>query len=111
MKNNNIVKNILKSIVPIVLLISGVIVFTARFPGWSLLIGLPMIVISTVFLIFTYDDLSQKLTDNEFKNMAKCSICGSITSRDLDVPEEDTICSICQMRMSKLFGKKKSSNI
>lgn len=109
MKRDYIVKLILKIILPVILLISGLVVFTSRIPGWSILIGLPMMVVSTVFIIYIYDELSQKLMDNEVKTLVKCSICGRLTPVREDIKQQDTVCSSCLIRMSKLFGRKSPS--
>jgi hypothetical protein len=61
----SIVKLILKTVVPISILSGGIALLTLRIAGWSIIFGLPMVVIGIVFLIYTYDEIvSSKLGDN-----------------------------------------------
>ena len=45
------------------LLAGGIILLALRITGWSLIFGLPMVVISSVFIIFTYDDVLNRHLD------------------------------------------------
>lgn len=102
----SILKIIFSNIIPIILLISGIIIFTGQIPGWSLIIGLPMIVFGVVFMIYSYDELAKNGAESEITDLAKCSICKRYTNRDTDVLEEDTICPSCQTKLSRLFKHK-----
>ncbi len=57
-----IAKLIIRGLIPIVLLAGGLYLLDLRITGWSLIFGLPIIVIGTVFLIFTYDEIVTKKT-------------------------------------------------
>lgn len=60
------VKLILKGVVPVCILVGGLILLIIKLPGWGIILGLPMVVIGTVFLIYTYDEVvSSKLEDVE----------------------------------------------
>lgn len=61
----SIVKLVLKTVVPIFILIGGIALLTLRIAGWSIIFGLPMVVIGVVFLIYTYDEIvSSRLGDD-----------------------------------------------
>ncbi|AKM83313.1 hypothetical protein A2422_00805 [Candidatus Woesebacteria bacterium RIFOXYC1_FULL_31_51] len=61
----SIVKLVLKTVVPIFILIGGIALLTLRIAGWSIIFGLPMVVIGVVFLIYTYDEIvSSSLGDD-----------------------------------------------
>lgn len=61
----SIIKLILKTVVPIFILSGGIALLTLRISGWSIIFGLPMVVIGVVFLIYTYDEVvSSKLGDD-----------------------------------------------
>lgn len=49
----------LRAVIPLALLGGGLALFVLRIAGWSIVFGLPMIVIGVVFLIYTYDDISR----------------------------------------------------
>lgn len=55
-----IVKLIFKGLIPIVFLIAGVVILSLRISGWSLLLGIPLTIFGTVFLIYTYDEVLTK---------------------------------------------------
>jgi hypothetical protein len=58
-----IVKLILKGLIPIVLLSGGLILLALRISGWSLIFGLPLTIFGSVFLIYTYDEMVRKKVD------------------------------------------------
>lgn len=58
-----IVKIILKGLIPIILLLGGLILLALRISGWSLIFGLPLTVFGSVFLIYTYDEMVRKKID------------------------------------------------
>jgi hypothetical protein len=51
---------LLRLIVPLVFLATGLILLYLALPGWSLIIGIPSIVFGIVFLLYTYDELSSQ---------------------------------------------------
>lgn len=59
-KNNHhgeeITRLIIKSVLPIVLLLGGLWLLTLRLAGWSIIFGLPMVILGIVFVIYAYDD-------------------------------------------------------
>jgi hypothetical protein len=48
---------VVRVLVPIIILASGLIVLALRLSGWSLIFGLPLLITGFTFLIFTYDDI------------------------------------------------------
>lgn len=55
---------LLKIIGPVVLLASGLALLALRIAGWSIILGLPMVVIGVVFMIYTYDEILSKRLDH-----------------------------------------------
>jgi len=86
-------------IIPIVFLAAGVVILALRMPGWSLLLGLPLTIFGTVFLIYTYDEVVRKTFVPMPPQITKCSVCGKPTPVIPGVPEKDTICAICKKRL------------
>ena len=61
-----IIKLVLKTIVPVFILGTGLFLLTMKLPGWGIILGLPMTIIGVVFLIYTYDEVvSSKFKDTE----------------------------------------------
>lgn len=58
--NNMVIQNLLYTLMiaflPLVLIVGGAIILISKMPGWSLILGLPMVVIGVVFLIYAYDE-------------------------------------------------------
>lgn len=48
---------VLQVVLGIGLLAGGIIFLALKIAGWSIIFGLPMVVISSVFIIYTYDDV------------------------------------------------------
>lgn len=55
-----IIRLIVRSILSLSLLAGGIVLLALKIAGWSIIFGLPMVVISTVFIIYTYDDVLNK---------------------------------------------------
>lgn len=63
-----LVRFVVQAILGVALLAGGIIMLALKLPGWSIIFGIPMVVISSVFIIYTYDDaLSRRFehSDNE----------------------------------------------
>lgn len=58
-----IVRLILQATLGIGLLAGGIILLALRIAGWSIIFGLPMVVISSVFIIYSYDDALNRHLD------------------------------------------------
>lgn len=52
-----IVAVLLKTLIPLALLIGGLFLLFLNLAGWSIIFGIPMVVIGVVFLIYSYDEL------------------------------------------------------
>lgn len=48
---------IIKAVIPLSLLFGGLWLLTLKLAGWSIIFGLPMIVMGVVFLIYSYDEV------------------------------------------------------
>jgi len=57
--SEHVVMLIFRGFIPIVMLIGGLVLLGMRLPGWGLFIGLPLVIIGSVFLIYTYDEISK----------------------------------------------------
>ena len=90
-----------RGLLPIVLLGSGMALLFLHLPGWSLIFGLPMIVIGSVFLIDTYDDLIQKTVDPYSKEVVDCVSCGEPTPKIAGLSEKHTFCASCKKKFLK----------
>jgi hypothetical protein len=61
--NGQIVRIIIRAFLGLGLLAGGIIVLALRLEGWSIIFGLPMVVVSSVFIIYTYDDALNRHLD------------------------------------------------
>jgi len=61
--NTNTIRLIYKGLIPIVLVLGGIAILALRIQGWSLFLGLPMVVIGVIIMIYTYDEIAQKHID------------------------------------------------
>jgi hypothetical protein len=60
-------KMVLKIVIPMIFLATGLILLFLVIPGWSLILGIPSIVFGIVFLLYSYDDMSSQsdIHDND----------------------------------------------
>ncbi len=57
---------ILRVILSLALLVGGLHLLALRIVSWDVILGIPMVIISLVFIIYTYDDvLTKHLGDGE----------------------------------------------
>ncbi|HUC95230.1 MAG TPA: hypothetical protein VMR19_04500 [Candidatus Saccharimonadales bacterium] len=54
---------IIQAVLGLGLLAGGIIILSTRIAGWSIIFGLPMVVISSIFIIYTYDDTLNRHLD------------------------------------------------
>ena len=54
---------IIQAVLGLGLLAGGIIILSTRIAGWSIIFGLPMVVISSIFIINTYDDTLNRHLD------------------------------------------------
>lgn len=62
---SEIIRWIIRSFLSVGLLGGGITLLALRIPGWSIIFGLPMVVISGVFIVYTYDDILNKYINIE----------------------------------------------
>lgn len=48
---------LLRVFVSVCLLISGIVILALRIPGWGIILGLPLVIFGSVFIIYTYDEV------------------------------------------------------
>ena len=58
-----VIKLIFRCLIPLVILVSGVVVFSVRLSVWSALLGIPMVIIGMVLAIYTYDEVVRDKLD------------------------------------------------
>lgn len=75
--NNMVIENLLNTLLitflPLVLVIGGAIILISKIPGWSLILGLPMVVIGVVFLIYAYDEAVTRKLEIKYRVQNKIS--------------------------------------
>lgn len=69
----NLLYTILIAFLPLILVIGGVLVLVAKIPGWSLILGLPMIIIGVTFLIYAYDEAVTRRLEIKYRVQDKFS--------------------------------------
>lgn len=62
--NSEVIKVLIQASLGLGLLGGGIVLLALKIPGWSIIFGLPMVVISTIFIIYTYDDILSKHYEN-----------------------------------------------
>ena len=93
-----IIKLIFRGLLPVVLLLSGIVLLSLRIAGWSIIFGLPMVVIGVVFLIYTYDEVVSKKTV-QTRQVYTCSICGQPAIRlPTDPLGKAILCPTCKKK-------------
>lgn len=90
------IRLLLKGLLPVILVIGGITLLFLRLSGWSLVLGLPMTVIGSVFLIYTYDEVVQKRVEPVRGRITKCMICHKVTPMIPGVDKHKTICLKCE---------------
>ena len=97
-------------LIPIVLLVGGLALLGLRIAGWSIIFGLPMITFGVVFLIYTYDELVNKVVKPIPERIVTCSVCGKPTTKIYPWQnDEDAICFTCREDIEKGIEKVKKS--
>ncbi|MFC1710271.1 hypothetical protein ACFL0F_01240 [Patescibacteria group bacterium] len=91
-----IVRLVLRGVLPVILLISGLYLLTLRLAGWSIIFGIPMIIIGTVFLIYTYDEIVSSKVGIIKGKVVKCKVCGEPTPLIPGGNPERTVCPECE---------------
>lgn len=91
-----IIRLVLKGLLPVVLVFSGLALLYLNLSGWSIILGLPMLVIGSVFIIYTYDDIFQKRIEPIRGALTNCIVCGKPTPIIAGVDKGKTVCHKCQ---------------
>jgi hypothetical protein len=94
-------------IIPIVFLAAGIVILALRMPGWSLLLGLPLTIFGTVFLIYTYDEVVRKTFAPILPGVTKCSVCGKPTPISPGTDLEDAVCTSCKREIKEGIKREK----
>ena len=48
---------LIKILGPVIILVTGLVLLALRLSGWSVVLGLPLVVIGSVLLIYAYDEI------------------------------------------------------
>jgi hypothetical protein len=92
---------VFRVVVPIIFLIGGLVLLSFRLPGWSLIIGLPMIIFGIVFLVYTYDEVvTDKVAEGGEGNWP-CGKCRKHSDDKACDGPNDTVCLKCKERIFK----------
>jgi len=91
----HLVKVICRSAIPVILLLMGVVVLVLRIPGWSLFLGLPLVVLGAVFTVYTYDHLVSKSLGDYTNLVTKCVKCRRPTPHFKGQDPKSTLCPVC----------------
>lgn len=89
-----ILKQLLSVILSLGLFAGGIFILSLRLAGWSLLLGLPAILLGGVFIIFTLDTVARELFTPPHFIMAKCQVCGKTTF--IKEGEKTGLCGRCR---------------
>jgi hypothetical protein len=97
------IKLVFRGIIPIVFLISGIALLGLRISGWGTILGIPLVVFGSVFLIYTYDEVVSKHVESIAPKLTTtpCSVCGKPTPKVNILSPEDTICDDCKVKIKK----------
>ncbi len=56
---------IIKLLIPLIFLTTGLALLYLAIPGWSLIVGIPSVIFGIVFLLYTYDEISSQSNFDE----------------------------------------------
>ncbi len=96
-----LLKLFFRAVIPLAMLVFGVILMISRLSGWNLIIGTPIVVLGTVFLIYTYNEVINKTAIPLSQEFTRCLVCGHLTPRVNGILPEETICFECKKTISK----------
>ena len=96
---SSLLRCVLQIIICLCLLGGGIVILALRIPGWSLLIGLPLILLGTISLVFTLDNIARRKLGQESMQTVLCSICG----RPTPAPswQNEKICLVCEKKLTE----------
>lgn len=87
---------LMRVLIPIILLVTGIMLLFLKIPGWSVIVGLPLVVVGSLFLIYIYDSV---LSDNIYiegdSNLVRCSKCGQLVECFIGCNKKRYICDDC----------------
>jgi hypothetical protein len=104
-QTGSIKKFVLQTFICLVLLGGGIIILALRIAGWSLFLGLPMILFGVVFLIFTFDHLARNKFGKESLQIVLCSVCGRPTPSPCW--QNENICPECEKKIAQKLKEEK----
>ena len=94
-QGEEVIKLVFRGLLPIFLMIGGMLLLFLRISGWSIILGLPMLIMGTVFLIYTYDEVVQRRVEPIRGQITKCSICHKFTPMMPGIDKNQTVCPKC----------------
>ncbi len=57
-KRKNNFQLFLETFIPFTILAGGLVLLVLKIGGWSIILGIPMVVMGVVFLVYSYDSLT-----------------------------------------------------
>jgi hypothetical protein len=104
-QTGSIKKFILQTFICLALLGGGIIILALRIAGWSLFLGLPMVLFGVVFLIFTFDNVARNKFGKESLQVVLCSLCSKPTPSPSW--QNEKICPECEKKIAKKLKEEK----
>jgi len=92
-------KSFLMVILSLSLFFGGIVILISRISGWSLLFGLIITPMGTIFTVLTLDEVARNLVVPPPFKPIKCHVCGKITYAKEG--QEDVICGRCRKDISE----------
>ena len=106
-KPSSFLRFILQIVICLALLGAGIVILALRIPGWSLLVGLPLIILGVIFLIFTIDAVARKNLGQESLQTVLCSVCGQPTPAPSW--QNEKICPVCEKKLAQKLKEEKKT--
>ena len=101
-----VLKQLLSVILSLALFAGGIAILYLHLPGWSLILGLPAILLGVVFIIFVLDQVARELFTPPHFIMTKCKVCGKTTF--VKEGNQDKICGRCREELVEELLKEKA---
>lgn len=95
----------LRVLIPTLLLLGGLVLLILKFAGWSIILGIPLTVIGSIFLIYEYDNLVSGIISVPDDNVHKCVVCNRLT-KSKQTYKSKIVCPYCRWDLDRDRPKK-----
>lgn len=93
-----ILRQLFLFLISVSLLAGGVFLMSLRISGWSLILGLPLILFGFVFLVYSFDEIFRERIGPTFEETS-CQVCQKTLSSSSE--EKEKICQQCREEIKK----------